>query len=182
MARRKKIGGFDIGTDLNLILLAGGAAAVYFLGNKFGLWGSGSGSGSGAPANATTQTVNPQTVAKDLQSQIAQGAPPNYDATQYATWANSIFDAGNSFWSGLADSGSVLAIMDQLDNLADVYSLINAFGTKRASTMTTGQYYDLAGWIKVAFSDSAINSFNQQLGYNGVTWSWPTGTSGGTPT
>jgi hypothetical protein len=124
--------------------------------------------GDDASTTDTNTTAN-TTAASDVASQTAAGDPPNYDATTYAGWASTIFQSGNTLINMLSTPAPVLAIMDQIDNLADMYSLIAAFGTRQATGWSwSATTYDLPGFINAAFETSDIASFNAQLGYNNV--------------
>ena len=128
------------------------------------------------PANTGgTSGTTTATVQADLQSEIAAGNPPNYDSTQYAQWADSIFGAGSAWGTSFSDSQTVLNIMDSMDNLADVYSLILAFGTRgvyNGFLAITPTPMTLDAFITDAFSSAAITSFNNQLAYNQVSFTW----------
>jgi hypothetical protein len=166
--RKKQMGSFDMGTDLTIIVFVAGGVGIYFLGSYLGLWGSGSDS-STSQGNATTAAQ----ATADIATQTNAGDPPNYDGTQYQTWASTIFAQGSSIVPSSDSAGVVLAIMDSLDNLADVYSLISAFGTQSTGIAPILTFnYDLPQWINKAFTSAAVASFNQQLSYNNVQFTW----------
>lgn len=162
-ANRVRIAGIDLGTDVQLVILVGIGIGGYVLYNYL----------TSDSSSTNTNTGANTTAASDVAAQVAAGDGPNYDPTQYATWSSSIFQAGNTLVPMLSSPSVVLSIMDQLDNLADVYSLIAAFGTQQATGWSfSAQQYDLPGFIHAAFHDSDIASFNQQLGYNNVSYTF----------
>jgi hypothetical protein len=165
-SRRGRVSGFDLGTDLNLAILVAIGIGGYLVYNYFA--GDGS-SSSPADTNTTANT----TATNDIASQTAAGDPPNYDATTYASWASTIFQSGNTVINMLSTPAPVLAIMDQIDNLADMYSLIAAFGTRQATGWSwSATTYDLPAFINAAFESSDIAKFNAQLGYNNVQYTF----------
>jgi hypothetical protein len=170
MSKRKKVGDFSVGDSLPLILLVGGGIAVYFIGQKFNLWGNG-GTPAGGTEGATTTTAV-QTAVAAAAANADPDQQPSYDTVQYQTWASAINSAGNILIPALADSGSVLAIMGQIDNVADIDSLILSFGQQQHGLLMWQTSYDLPSYIHAAFTASDIASFNQQLAYNNVSFSW----------
>ena len=164
--KRNKIGTIDIGTDLQIAIFVAIGVGGYVLYKYLSPNPDGS-TTSGKSSQSTA--LPPATVAQDLSAQVSAGNGPNYDATQYATWAADIFNAGNTMFPPLADDKTVLGIMNNMDNLADVYSLIQSYGTKNGNL---GWGYDLPSWIQAAFSTAQIKEFNDQLGYNNVSYTW----------
>jgi hypothetical protein len=156
----KRVG--DMGTTVNLAILVGLGVGGYVLYEYL----------DPNKQSPTGNSVTSASVAPDLQSQVAEGNGPNYDATQYSSWADEIYSAASHYGTAFSDSASVLAIMDQIDNLADMYSLIQAFGTRNFSWWVSSGSYSLPGFIQACFSSGAVASFNQQLGYNNVAFSF----------
>lgn len=166
-SRRGRVSGFDLGTDLNLAIVVAIGIAGYFVYQYFA--GDSSSSSSPADTNTTANT----TATSDVAAQTAAGAPPNYDATTYASWASTIYQSGNTLINMLSTPAPVLAIMDQVDNLADMYSLIAAFGTRQATGWSwSATTYDLPAFINAGFETADIAKFNAQLGYNNVQYTF----------
>jgi hypothetical protein len=165
-SRNGRISGFDLGTDLNIAVLVAIGIGGYLIYNYFN-----GGSGDSSPAD--TNTTADATAAADVAAQTAAGDPPNYDDTDYAGWASTIYQSGNTFAPMLSSPSAVLNIMNQMDNLADIYSLIKAFGTRQATGWSfSAQQYDLPGFIHAGFEDADIDKFNAQLGYNNVQYTF----------
>lgn len=162
--RSKSIGALNLGKDVDYIVIGG----VIVAGIVLYKWLVPPPTGQQTSTSGTTLT--PDQAAQDAQS---TGETPNYDQTQYASWASAIQSEGFRIWP-YSDGTQTLAIMDQMDNLADVYSLIAAFGNYDPSGLPgiLGYTYTLPAWIHAAFKDSAIAAFNQQLAWNNVQFSF----------
>jgi hypothetical protein len=163
--RRRRVG--DVSTDINIGIIAAIGVGIYVLYQYLS-----PSSNQNAGSAGTSNTAGAAAAAADLQAQTAAGDGPNYDTTQYNSWADTIYSSASHFGSWFSDNGTVLNIMDQMDNLADVYSLIEAFGTRSFSFWAGPQNYSLPGFINAAFSSNAIASFNQQLAYNNVAYTF----------
>lgn len=161
-----RIGDLNIGTDVQIAIFLALGIAGYAL-YKFLAPAPAPPPGSTTASSGTTLT--PDQATTDAAS---QSDPPNYDPSQYATWAADIQSEGNRFWT--SSGTNTLAIMDQIDNLADMYSLIAAFGNYRPTDagIPDPTTYNLPTWINAAFSSAAIAAFNQQLAYNNVQFSF----------
>jgi|SRR5271156_5770955 len=86
--------------------------------------------------NSVTNANNEQTLnqagttaATDLKTLEAQGINPTYDQSQYETWCETIVEA---IGGCTTDSSSILAIFQQMKNLADVLQLVGQFGIRSA--------------------------------------------------
>lgn len=161
---RKTVAGLNLGKDVDYIVIGG----VVIAGVVLYKWL--------VPPPSSQQTSSSGTSLTPAQASAdaaAQPEGPNYDQTQYATWASTIQSEGFRVWP-YSSGTQTLAIMDQMDNIADVYNLIAAFGNYDPSGLPgiLGYTYTLPAWIHAAFSNSAIESFNQQLGYNQVQFSF----------
>jgi hypothetical protein len=165
---RKRVGDIGPGAGLTLLILGAGGIAVYFIGKDLNWWGSGS---------STESTMSAATVQQDLTTAAATD-PPNYTASQYSGWADSIYAAPSSISNSFSDSTTVNNIMDQIWNDADFLSLVQAFGTRKACPLWSGltlntigcQQVDLFSFVTQGFTTSMIQQFNTTLGYNGVTY------------
>lgn len=123
----------------------------------------------GSQTASSGTNLTPDQAASEAKN---QADPPNYGSTQYATWAAAIQNEGNRF---IASSGTqTLSIFDQMDNVADVLSLIAAFGNYRPTDLgiPDTNTYNLATWLYAGFTSDAIAAINQQLTWNGVNYSF----------
>lgn len=81
-------------------------------------------------ANAKAENAAAETAAAGLTALKAQGIVPSYDLAQYETWSQSIMQAiGGCF----ADTSTINAIFNQMQNQADVLELIAQFGLRNVS-------------------------------------------------
>ena len=152
---------------INLGILAAIGVGIYLIVKEFG------NSGSSSESTATTAEIQ-----ADLASASSQ-EPPNYSSTQYSNWADEIYAAAATI-AASSDSATVLGILDQIWNLADMYSLVAAFGTRKACPWWSGVTLDTFGcqqvglnaFISQGFTSDMIAQFNQQLGYNNVSYSF----------
>lgn len=158
-ATRSRVSGFDLGTDVNIAVLVGIGIGAYFLYQWL----------EGDSGSANTNTAASTTASSDVQAQTNAGNPPNFSQTQYASWASTIFQAGDTFAPLLSNPSAVLPIFQGLKNLADIYSLIQAFGQQEATGWSfSATSYDLPSFIHAGFEDSDIATFNQALSSNGI--------------
>lgn len=160
--RRAKVGEIDY---MQLGILAAVAIGGYYLYKKISATLPPITTGGAAQAQATQ-------AAADLAAAIAAGNSLSYPTTQYQQWADAIFQAGSAWGTWASDSASVLNIMTQINNDADFLALVQAWGTRSIYNglfAITTTPVTLDAFVTTAFSASAIASFNQQLGWNGVT-------------
>lgn len=160
---RNKVAGIDLGTDVQIAIFAALALGGWYVYENFL---------SPGKTNPTGNGTTPTTVAPDLAAQTAAGDGPNYDATQYSSWADEIYAAASHWGNTFSDATTVLGILDQIDNLADMYALIQAFGTRSYSWYFGSSNYSLPGFIQANWGSSDITKFNQQLGYNNVAFTF----------
>jgi hypothetical protein len=109
--------------------------------------------------------LTPNQAASDAAS---QGQAPNYTSTQYASWAAEIQSEGNRLFPS-SGTNTLQIFSEYMDNDADVYSLIAAFGNYSPIDLgIPDSSYNLPTWIWAAFTNAAVASFNTQLQQNGV--------------
>ncbi len=162
----KKIAGIEEDVIITAVVLGAVGIGGYYLGKSMGWWGN-----TATAASTTAATA----AAADLAAATSQD-PPNYQATQYSSWADSIYSAGGVF-SFTTDFDTINNIMDQIWNLADLYSLIQAFGVRQACAwswvINTGcANYDLPSFLTKTLSASQIATLNQTLSYNTVQYTF----------
>jgi hypothetical protein len=105
--------------------------------------------------------VNIQT-GSELGALQTQGVNPNYSATQYSIWADTLQTAMGSWYDG-TDEDSIKSVMDKMLNNADVLKLNQAFGTREG--------YTLSGWLRYELSDSYVDYYvNAPLRNKGITF------------
>ncbi len=102
----------------------------------------------------------------DTQRQIeATGQTPSYTDSVYKDFADRLEVAMKG---GGTDEDSVYDVMRQIKNDADMYKLINAFGTRTGAWSWTAE--SLSQWILGDFNASGRKQINNILASNGVTY------------
>lgn len=123
MAKRKVGGSYDwVGPVAILAAVAGAGYLVY----KYVLPAL----QSGNSANNSGTTAANQTAAQQSNAQAAAaGIQPTLNANEMANIANQVYSLGKSA-SGISDLQAITQQLDQVNNIADLNGVIEAFGTK----------------------------------------------------
>jgi len=93
-----------------------------------------------------------------------QQIKPSYTGTQYSIFADGLYSAMVDYWYAYGtDEDGIKAIMQQMNNDADVLKLNQTFGTRDG--------YTLAQWFRSELSDEDLKYYvNDPMARNGVTF------------
>lgn len=95
----------------------------------------------------------------DVEEQTGQ--TPTLSTAYFYSFSTQLYNAFNQHWFGLGtDEDAVYNVFNQLNNTADVYKLIQVFGTKDGKT--------LDAWIRSEFSRSELKKLNSILSNKGI--------------
>lgn len=164
--RRRHMAGIDPGSALTLgiVVVAGLVGfAIYKLINP-------KKPPPGSTTAGTGTSLTPDQAAADAK---AQANAPSWSPTQYATWAAAIQAEGNRVFPS-SGPNTIQIFNEYMDNMADVLSLIAAFGNYSPVDLGIQEAfsYNLPTWLWAAFKDSTVAAINTQLQQNGVNYSF----------
>jgi len=117
---------------IDIAKIAGLGLGAFFLFKKNGILSS----VFGVFKNKTTEQVKEETE-KEIENLKKSGVMASYGASQYAIWADQLYNAvitSNPF--NPTDEDTIFRIIGLMKNLADVVSLIKAFGVRRLEFST----------------------------------------------
>lgn len=166
MARKKISGTADFIIPLGVLALLG--YGLY----KLGVFGN-SGGGAGNP-DATASAG-----AQSLTALAAQGQKPSLTTSQLEQMANSIYEF---LLESPPDQDSVVEQVEFVNNTADVVSLVNQFGNRKAQSLSSVvsdcyiiglncPQYTMGGLMHAVMDDDHIAEINQFFVDNGINYS-----------
>jgi hypothetical protein len=156
------------------ILPVGIAVAGYFILKELGVFGGGN--AGAANANAMTASTASGAAAALTQAK-AQGDIVTLNASQVASLANGIYNAGVA---SPVDETTIYDSIQQCNTLSDLLSVIQSFGTKQAGGMMCSLFggflsdtcgtYDLPSFVRASVDSTTLQAINQYLGGMGINY------------
>lgn len=135
--------------DPNILLyLAGGIGAYYFIIKPIF---------EALNLKKSEEEEEAEETVKEEIKQSEKKILPSYNDAAYMGFADSIYSAGTSGFSG--DYNQLYSITDNIKNDTDFLKLYKAFGKRRPNF--TLQYLDLSGFIRHTFKPATVNTINK---------------------
>lgn len=126
--------------------------------------------------NNAQNTANTQTTADAAYKASSAVVPQSMSDTQLSSIATQI---SNSFMDGGSDTGTIIDQLSLVNNITDLYRLMQLFGTKaNAPGMLSACYYlnincqalDLASFVRAQLTADELAEVNQNFSGNGINY------------
>jgi len=89
----------------------------------------------------------------EVEVQQSVGLNKTYTDSQYSSWADSIYNDNNWYYT---DEEAIIDILEKMKNSADLSALSAAFGVREGVWYS----YNFKEWVQNALSDSEIETIN----------------------
>ena len=107
----------------------------------------------------------------ELADLLRRGIKPSYQKSQYASYANSLWEAMDGYGT---DSDLIMRIIANMKNDADFLALSSAYGIRTVSSGAGNPEPDLKGTLSAALaselSNSKIKDINASMAKKGITY------------